>query len=67
LPIIRKEEELTHRINLRGTIEMSEIEYLCGLVILLFGYNIGYQEANDNLTFKNFKKLFKKVGSKFKK
>lgn len=62
-----EEKELMTRNYVRGTIEMTELEYLCGLIVLLFGYNIGYQEATDNLTFANLKKLVRIVGSKFRK
>lgn len=46
---------------------MNEIEYLFGLILLLFGFNIGYYEASKGLTFDDFKKIVKFVFSKFKK
>lgn len=46
---------------------MTELEYLCGLILLLFGFNIGYYEAGKGLTIEDFKNLYKKVASKFRK
>ena len=46
---------------------MTELEYLCGLIVLLFGFNIGYYEAGKGLTNEDFKNLYKKVLGKLKK
>jgi len=39
---------------------MTPLEYLCGLAILLLGFNIGYNEAQKGLDLKDFKAIFKK-------
>jgi len=31
-------------------VKMTGLEYLCGLIVLLFGFNIGYYEAGKGLT-----------------
>ena len=46
---------------------MTGLEYLCGLIVLLFGFNIGYYEAGKGLTNEDLKKLYKKVAGKLKK
>jgi len=46
---------------------MSGLEYLCGLIVLLFGVNIGYYEAGKGLTNEDLKNLYKKVVGKLKK
>lgn len=46
---------------------MTELEYLCGIVLLLFGFNLGYYEAGKGLTLEDIKSVFKLVLGKFRK
>ena len=46
---------------------MTELEYFCGLIVLLFGFNIGYYEAGKGLTVEDCKNFYKKIANKFKK
>ncbi len=46
---------------------MSELEFLCGLILLILGFNIGYYEANKGLTLEDFKKMLKVITDKIKK
>ena len=48
-------------------VKMTGFEYFCGLVVLLFGFNIGYYEAGKGLTNEDLKNLYKKVLGKPKK
>ena len=46
---------------------MTELEYLCGLVVLLLGFNLGYYEADKGLQMKDFKKIGNRFLAKFRK
>jgi len=48
-------------------VKMTGLEYLCGLIVLLVGFNIGYYEAGKGLTNEDLKNLYKKVVGKLKK
>ena len=48
-------------------VAMTELEYLCGLIVLLFGFNIGYYEAGKGLTNEDLKNLYKKALGKLKR
>ena len=48
-------------------VRMTGFEYLCGLIVLLFGFNIGYYEAGKGLTNGDLKNLYKKVLGKLKR
>ena len=48
-------------------VRMTGFEYLCGLIVLLFGFNIGYYEAGKGLTNEDLKNLYKKVLGKLKR
>ena len=48
-------------------VTMTGFEYLCGLMVLLFGFNIGYYEAGKGLTNEDLKSLYKKVLGKLKR
>ncbi len=54
-------------IKIDKVVKMTGLEYLCGLIVLLFGFNIGYYEAGKGLTNEDFKNLYKKVLGKLKK
>lgn len=47
--------------------KMNELEYLFGLVLLLFGFNLGYYEAGKGLTLEDFKKILELVLRKLRK
>ena len=59
--------ETVIEIKIGKVVKMSGLEYLCGLVVLLFGFNIGYYEAGKGLTNEDLKNLYKKVLGRFKK
>lgn len=46
---------------------MTEIEYLCGLVLLLAGFNLGFLEAKKGLQFSDFKKIYQTLLKRIKK
>ncbi|NIR50310.1 hypothetical protein GWO43_17505 [candidate division KSB1 bacterium] len=46
---------------------MTELEYLCGLILLLIGFNLGYYEAGKGLVLDDFKKMVRQVVSKVRK
>jgi len=48
-------------------VKMTGLEYLCGLIVLLLGFNIGYYEAGKGLTNEDLKNLYKRVAGKLKK
>ena len=54
-------------IKIDKVVKMTGLEYLCGLIVLLFGFNIGYYEAGKGLTIEDLKNLYKKIVSKLKK
>ncbi len=54
-------------IKIDKVVKMTGLEYLCGLIVLLFGFNIGYYEAGKGLTNEDLKNLYKKVAGKLKK
>ena len=54
-------------IKIAKVVEMTGLEYLCGLIVLLLGFNIGYYEAGKGLTNEDLKNLYKKVAGKLKK
>jgi len=54
-------------IKIAKVVKMTGLEYLCGLIVLLLGFNIGYYEAGKGLTNEDFKKFYKKVAGKLKK
>ncbi len=54
-------------IKIDRVVEMTGLEYLCGLIVLLLGFNIGYYEAGKGLTNEDLKNLYKKVAGKLKK
>jgi hypothetical protein len=54
-------------IKIDKVVKMTGLEYLCGLIVLLFGFNIGYYEAGKGLTNEDLKNLYKKVADKLKK
>jgi len=54
-------------IKIDKIVKMTGLEYLCGLIVLLFGFNIGYYEAGKGLTNEDLKNLYKKVAGKLKK
>ena len=54
-------------IKIDKVVKMTGFEYLCGLIVLLFGFNIGYYEAGKGLTNEDLKNLYKKVVGKIKK
>ncbi|MCH8954371.1 hypothetical protein IIA28_03480 [candidate division KSB1 bacterium] len=54
-------------IKIDKVVKMTGLEYLCGLIVLLFGFNIGYYEAGKGLTNEDLKNLYKKVVGKLKK
>lgn len=45
---------------------MNEIEYFCGLILILIGFNIGFYESRKGLTLDDFKSILKLVLSKFR-
>lgn len=48
-------------------IMMNELQYLCGLILLLIGFNIGYYESRKGLTVEDFKRTFRLVLRKFRR
>ena len=54
-------------IKIDNVVEMTGLEYLCGLIVLILGFNIGYYEAGKGLTNEDLKNLYKKVAGKLKK
>jgi len=54
-------------IQIDKVVKMTGLEYLCGLIVLLLGFNIGYYEAGKGLTNEDLKNLYKKVAGKLKK
>ncbi|TDI96269.1 MAG: hypothetical protein E2O76_12140 [Caldithrix sp.] len=54
-------------IKIDKVVKMTGLEYLCGLIVLLFGFNIGYYEAGKGLSNEDLKNLYKKVVGKLKK
>ena len=42
-------------------VAMTGFEYLCGLIVLLFGFNIGYYEAGKGLTNSDLKNLYNAI------
>ena len=54
-------------IKIDKVVKMTGLEYLCGLIVLLLGFNIGYYEAGKGLTNEDLKTLYKKVVGKIKK
>lgn len=36
---------------------MTGTEYLFGLILLILGFNLGFNEANKGLTFEDLKKM----------
>ena len=54
-------------IKIDKVVKMTGLEYLCGLIVLLLGFNIGYYEAGKGLTNEDLKNLYKKVADKLKK
>ncbi len=54
-------------IKIDKVVKMTGLEYLCGLIVLLLGFNIGYYEAGKGLTNEDLKNLYKKVAGKLKK
>ncbi len=54
-------------IKIDKVVEMTGLEYLCGLIVLLLGFNIGYYEAGKGLTNEDLKTFYKKVAGKLKK
>ncbi len=54
-------------IKIDRVVEMTGLEYLYGLIVLLLGFNIGYYEAGKGLTNEDLKNLYKKVACKIKK
>ena len=54
-------------IKIDKVVKMTGLEYLCGLIVLLLGFNIGYYEAGKGLTKEDLKTLYKKVADKLKK
>jgi len=54
-------------IKIDKVVKMTGLEYFCGLIVLLLGFNIGYYEAGKGLTNEDLKNLYKKVAGKLKK
>ena len=54
-------------IQIDKVVKITGLEYLCGLIVLLLGFNIGYYEAGKGLTNEDLKNLYKKVAGKLKK
>ena len=60
-------QQRNFELKLVKVVKMSGFEYLCGLIVLLFGFNIGYYEAGKGLTNEELKSLYRKVVGKLKK
>ncbi len=46
---------------------MTEIEYLCGLILLIAGINLGFHEARKGLQLSDFKKIHQTLLKRIKK
>ena len=46
---------------------MNKVDFLLGLILLLIGFAIGYHEAQNGITFEDFKKFYILVVKKLKK
>lgn len=46
---------------------MTEIEYLCGIALLLAGFNLGFRESKKGLQLRDFKKIYHAIIDRIKK
>ena len=44
--------------------QMSELEPIFGLILLLIGFHVGYYESDKGLTLREFKTIAKKILNK---